>query len=57
MAKDRSTVLPEAVMPALKEHLERVRQIHQQDLAAGGGAVYLPGALERKYPNAAVVLI
>jgi integrase len=52
-AKDRYTMLPEAVMPALREHLERVHLTHQQDLAKGYGAVYLPGALDRKYPNAA----
>jgi integron integrase len=52
-AKDRFTVLPEAVIPVLKEHLEWVGQVHQQDLAAGGGSVFLPGALERKYPRAA----
>ena len=52
-AKDRFTMLPEKVMPTLQEHLERVRRVHQEDLAAGGGSVYLPGALERKYPHAA----
>jgi integron integrase len=52
-SKDRFTVLAEGVIPALQEHLERVRRLHQKDLAAGGGAVYLPGALERKYPHAA----
>jgi len=46
-------MLPEKVMPTLQEHLERVRRLHQEDLAAGGGSVYLPGALERKYPHAA----
>jgi site-specific recombinase XerD len=30
-----------------------VLRIHQQDLAEGFGAVWLPDALERKYPNAA----
>jgi integron integrase len=52
-SKDRFTVLAEGVIPALQEHLERVRRLHQKDLAAGGGAVYLPGALDRKYPHAA----
>ena len=52
-AKDRYTVLPESVIPALRELLERVRLTHQEDLRAGHGAVYLPGALDRKYPNAA----
>jgi len=51
-AKDRFTMLPEAVVPALREHLERVRLQHEKDLAANGGSVYLPGALDRKYPNA-----
>jgi integron integrase len=51
-AKDRYTVLPESVIPVLKEHLERVKLIHQEDLGKGYGAVYLPGALERKYPAA-----
>ena len=51
-AKDRFTVLPESLVPALQEHLQKVRLVHQEDLAAGCGAVYLPGALERKYPKA-----
>jgi integrase len=52
-AKDRYTMLSESVIPVLKEHLERVRVIHQKDLVAGHGAVYMPGALDRKYPGAA----
>jgi len=52
-AKDRRTVLPESVAPSLLEHLERVRLRHQEDVQAGFGAVYLPGALDRKYPGAA----
>ena len=52
-AKDRYTVLADAVIPALREHLEQVRLTHAEDLNAGGGAVYLPGALDRKYRNAA----
>ena len=51
--KDRFTVLPETVVPSLKEHLAGVRLTHQEDLRAGGGSVYLPYALERKYKNAA----
>ena len=51
--KDRYTVLPEAVVAPLREHLERVRLIHAEDLKKGYGAVYLPYALERKYRNAA----
>lgn len=52
-AKDRYTVLPESVIPTLREHLERVKLRHEEDLREGNGAVYLPGALDRKYPGAA----
>ena len=50
--KDRATMLPERVKTALAAHLERVREIHRRDVASGGGRTYLPGALERKFPNA-----
>jgi integron integrase len=52
-AKDRYTVLSETLVPGLQEHLQQVRLIHGEDLARGYGAVYLPGALDRKYPRAA----
>ena len=45
--------MAQGVIPALREHLAGVRLTHEEDLRAGGGAVYLPGALDRKYPNAA----
>src|SRR5260370_33266663 len=50
--KDRRTMLPEKVNASLREHLKRVRRIHALELAAGYGRVALPGALNRKYPNA-----
>jgi len=51
-AKDRLTMLPEAVAADLSEHLQRRRLIFEDDLWLGKAAVYLPDALERKYPNA-----
>ncbi len=51
-AKDRITLLPEAVIPGLKDHLQRTRLIHQRDLRQGYGSVHLPYALARKYPEA-----
>jgi integron integrase len=51
-AQDRVTVLPDSLIPLLKEHLQRVKALHEQDLAQGYGAVYLPDALARKYPHA-----
>lgn len=50
--KDRVTILPEKLVPRFKSHLQKVKIIHKQDLEEGYGRVYLPGALERKYPNA-----
>jgi integrase len=50
--KDRVTVLPSGIGQQLKEHLKGVRIIHEQDLKKGLGEVYLPYALDRKYPNA-----
>jgi integron integrase len=49
---DRATMLPEQLKPSLSEHLDRVRIIHEQDLKKGLGEVYLPFALEKKYPSA-----
>lgn len=51
--KDRIVPLPEAVIPDLRRQIERVRLLHEEDLAAGYGEVYLPYALAQKYPNAA----
>ena len=50
--KDRVTPLPDSVIPALRRQIERVRLLHQEDLANGFGEVYLPHALDQKYPNA-----
>ncbi len=51
-AQDRVTMLPESVIPALQDQLVHARALHEQDLANGYGCVYLPDALERKYPHA-----
>lgn len=50
--KDRITVLPDNLKQLLRKHLERVKLIHERDVTEGYGRVYLPYALERKYPNA-----
>lgn len=50
--QDRVTLLPQRVVASLTAHLANVHLLHQRDLARGYGAVYLPLALERKYPNA-----
>jgi integron integrase len=50
--RDRYTILPESLAPILKDHLESVRVLHHRDIAEGFGRVYMPPALEQKYPNA-----
>jgi len=51
--KDRITMLPVNAAKPLERHLQKVKAQHEQDLEEGFGSVYLPDALERKYPNAA----
>ena len=52
-AKDRVTMLPAALRAPLEEQLRQTRRLHARDLEDGWGYVELPGALDRKYPNAA----
>ena len=51
--KERVTMLPTLVIPALRAHLETVKNAHEQELAAGLGTVWLPEAYVRKNPAAA----
>ncbi|MGB6114965.1 MAG: integron integrase, partial [Comamonas sp.] len=50
--KDRVTVLPENLIEPLQAQLRKARALHERDLEAGLGRVYLPHALAVKYPNA-----
>ncbi|MCA9949636.1 MAG: integron integrase [Anaerolineales bacterium] len=50
--KDRTTTLPDVVVPGLQAHLCAVKQLHHDDLQQGNGRVPLPTALAKKYPNA-----
>lgn len=50
--KDRVVTLADELISPLRRHLEVVRTQHERDLAEGFGAVYLPHALAKKYPNA-----
>ena len=54
--KDRITPMPDSLVAHLQRQVERVRLFHDEDLLAGFGQVYLPNALEKKYPNAAAEL-
>lgn len=50
--KDRVVTLPDELIIPLKRQLQSVRLMHDKDLADGRGEVWLPFALERKYPQA-----
>ncbi len=50
--KDRVVPLPQRLVEPLQQHLGTVKRLHQADLAQGYGAVYMPHALARKYPQA-----
>jgi integron integrase len=49
---DRATMFPTLLLEPLRLHLQQVKAQHDLDLSLGYGTVYLPYALERKYPNA-----
>ena len=51
--KDRTTLFPNSIQPEMRRQLEKVKLLHDEDLAQGYGGVYLPEALARKYPHAA----
>jgi integron integrase len=54
--KDRAVPLPDGCRAALAAQVERVAKLHKRDLAHGGGEVYLPYALAKKFPQAACEL-
>ncbi|MDX6402945.1 MAG: hypothetical protein QOH70_400 [Blastocatellia bacterium] len=51
--QDRLTMLPQSLGPAFAVQIDAVGRLHTEDLKRGFGEVYLPYALDRKYPNAA----
>ena len=51
--KDRTVPLPEKIIPELKDHLESVINLHQEDLRSGYAGAFLPNRIEKKYKDAA----
>ena len=51
-AKDRAVMLPQTLVAALHDQLERAHRMWSADRADGRAGVYMPAALERKYPRA-----
>jgi integron integrase len=50
--KDRVTMLPDSLSDELRAHIAEVQYLHEADLLAGLGEVYMPYALSKKYPQA-----
>ena len=50
--KDRVVPLPNKLIEPLRDQIDKIRGIHQEDLSKGFGSVFLPEALARKHPNA-----
>jgi integron integrase len=55
--KDRTVPLPETLIPELKDQLQTVMDLHQQDLDSGYAGTFLPDLLGKKYRNAAKELV
>ena len=51
--RDRVTMIPVQLAEPLRRQIEKAARIHEEDLSAGAGEVYLPHALVRKAPGAA----
>jgi len=50
--KDRRTMLAEQLVGPLRDHIDRVRKLHDRDRGEGAGHVALPDAFARKSPLA-----
>lgn len=55
--KDRTVPIPQKIVPELTAQLDVVRKLHDEDLSAGYGGVFLDDRLEKKYPSAGKDLI
>ena len=51
--KDRTVPIPQTIVPALKQQLQKVIAVHEADLKAKFAGTFLPDQLDRKYKNAA----
>jgi len=49
--KDRVTLLPERLIPLLRNHLLKIAQLHKSDTLKGNGYASMPNALYKKYPS------
>jgi integron integrase len=50
--KDRALMLPASLVPSLREQLAHARALWLADAQSGRAGVFMPDALDRKYPRA-----
>jgi len=50
--QDRTTLFPEVLHHPIRDQIEKVKKLHDEDIEQGYGEVYLPAALKRKYSKA-----
>lgn len=51
--KDRTVPLPQVIMPDIKEHLKKVKALHDKDLDEGYAGAFMSDLIEKKYKNCA----
>ncbi|BFM13560.1 integron integrase [Simiduia litorea] len=51
--KDRACILPQACCEQIQTQIDKVTKLHSYDTANGHGRVYMPNALNKKFPKAA----
>jgi len=55
--KDRTVPLPQVLLPELRDQVELVKALHDEDIRSGYAGVFLDSQLEKKYPAAGRELI
>jgi site-specific recombinase XerD len=55
--KDRTVPLPQAILPELNAHLEKVKELHQKDINGGYAGAFIDGLLEKKHQGIGKELI
>ena len=50
--KDRTVPIPASILDDLKEQIDRVSKIHEDDLKSGYNGTFMFGAFEKKSPSA-----
>jgi len=52
-----SVPLPDALVAALRAQIEKVKLLHDEDIASGYAGVFLPDSIDRKYKHAGMEFV